>query len=279
MAVHTPNFLSSPLWMTTPWKLRPKRAIDRLVDCMCEASSIYQENDRIQHLGPVEKLESWLKSLAKCWQMDAMLQDVYREYETDFPQPMYWSVLSKEPNSADDPIRGKVFPVAYRFVNMTVARSLMLHWAISLLVWSGLSLLYQGIASLEFDGETAHCSNFPDCETFQDDMCHCRYLRLQPSGSYKYDISHLTLLGHRSDPKCLMNNVCQSVEYCLDSEIAVWGTWSAGTPLILIYETVKYFPGLEREVLWMEATLRKLQGRGLRLLNYTTSLNQPRASS
>ncbi|EEA28691.1 conserved hypothetical protein [Talaromyces marneffei ATCC 18224] len=268
-----------PLWMTMPWKLRPKRAIDRLVDCLCEASTIFQENDRIQRLGPVEKLESWLESLAKCWKMDSTLQDVYKEYETDFPQPMYWSVLSKETNSADDSIRGKVFPVAYRFPNMTVARSLMLYWAISLLICNGLSLLYQGIASLEFDAGDSHCSNFPECELFYDNMCHCRYLRLQPLGSYKYDISHFPSLGHRADPRISISDVCQSIEYCFDTDIAVWGTWSAGTPLTLVYETVKYLPGLEREVRWMEATLRKLQGRGLRILNYTTTFNQPRVYS
>lgn len=275
MANHVPGFLSSPLWMTTPWKLRPKSAIDRLVDCLCEASSIFQENDRVLRLGPVEKLDAWLESLAKCWQMDAMLQDIYKEYETDFPQPMYWSVLSKEPNSADDPIRGKVFPVAYKFCNMTVARSLMLYWAVSLLVWNGLTLLYMGIASLELDASDAHCSNFPQCEKFHDNMCHCRYLRLQSSGSCKYDLSHLPRLGHRKHFKSLINDVCQSMEYCLESGIAFWGTWSAGTPLTLVYETVKSYPGLERELRWMEATLRKLQERGLRILNYTTTLDQP----
>lgn len=279
MANHVRSFLSSHLWMTTPWMLRPKRAMDRLVDCLCEASSIFQENDRILHLGPVEKLESWLESLAKCWELDAVLQDVYKEYETDFPQPMYWSVLSKQSNSADDPVRGKVFPVAYRFCSMAVARSLMMYWAVSLLTWNGLSLLYMGIASLEFDARNAHCSNFPDCEAFQDNMCHCRYLRHQPSGSYSYDISHFPSLGHRTNFKSLIDDVCQSIEYCLESEIAVWGTWSAGTPLTLVYETVKHYPGLEREVHWMEAALRKLQGRGLRILNYSTTLSQPRVDS
>lgn len=258
--------------MAGPWKLRPKRAMDRLIDCLCEASIIYQENDRVEHLDPVDKLESWLEMLSKCWEMDMVIQSVYEQCEKEFPKPMYWSVLSKETSPADDLVRGKVFPVAYKFSNIKVARSLMMSWAISLLVWTGLSLLYQGIASLEFDAGDAHCSNFPECEAFDDNMCHCKHLQQQPSGSYKYDISHFPPLGHRTNPKCLVDNVCQSIEYCLHSDIAVWGIWSAGTPLTMIYETAKTLPGLEREIMWMEAMLRKLQARGLRILNYTTSV-------
>jgi hypothetical protein len=274
MANHEPSFLSSTKWMTGPWKLHSKRAMDRLVDCLCEASSIYQENDRIEHLSSVDKLESWLRSLSKCWQMDAVIRSVFEEFEKEFPQPMYWSVLSKDDNPADDLVRGKVFPVAYKFPSIKVARLLMMYWAVSFLVWTGLSLLYQGIASLEFDPGDAHCSSFPECEAFDDNMCHCKYLRPQPSGSYRYDVSHFPSLGHRADPKCLVDNVCQSIEYCLNSDVAVWGTWSAGTPLTLIYETAKTFPGCGRKVVWMEATLRKLQERGLRILNYTTSVPQ-----
>lgn len=275
MAIHKPSFLSSPSWMTGPWKYRSKRATDRLVDCLCEASSIYQENDRVDRLGSIDKLESWLQSISKCWRMDAMIQDVFKELETNFSQPMYWSVLSKDDTLIDDIFHGKIFPVAYRFSSLRVASSLMMYWAISFMVWTGLILLYTGIASLEFDAEDAHCSSFPKCESFDDNMCHCRYLRLQPSGSYKYDVSHFRPLGHRTDPCHLLDNVCQSIEYCLSCDAAVWGTWSAGTPLTLIYETAKAFPGMEKKISWMEATLRKLQERGLRIVNYTTTINQP----
>lgn len=277
MADHIPTFLSSPLWMNVPWKLHSKRPLDLLVDCLCEASLIYQEDDRVKHLGPTQKLEFWLKSLQKCWQMDTLLQDIYHAFETDFVQPMYWSVLSKEPNSADDPILGKVFPVAYRFVDLAVARLLMIYWAVSLLVWNGLSLLHYGIASLEFCAEDAHCLHSLECRAFWNDPCHRGNFQRQPSGTYKYDISRLPSLGHRINSHLLVNNVCQSVEYCLESKENIWGPWSAGTPLTLTYETAKFFPQMRREVKWMEATLRKLQDRGLRILSYSTSMNHSKS--
>jgi hypothetical protein len=208
--------------------------------------------------------------------MDIILQEVYDDLEKEFSSPMYWSVLATEPNTADDPIRGKVFPVAYNFPNMTVARSLMLYWACRLLVWAGFLFLYRGILELEIEAADARCSNYPDCAMFDDGMCYCRHLVEKPAGCYKFDPSLLKPLDYRTDLRLLIYNVCQSVEYCLKSGLTMFSSWSAGTPLSFVYETTKAFPGFERELAWMEATLRKLQHSGLRIIKYSTTINSPK---
>lgn len=274
MANHQPSFLSTPLWMEGPFREHPKRPLDRLVDCLCEAPAIYKDADILLNFTPLKQLEFHLVSITKCWEMDSTLQDVYNDLEKEFSSPMYWSVLATEPNLADDPIRGKVFPVAYHFPNLAVARSLMLYWSCRLLVWTGFFFLYSGIADLEFETADARCSNFPDCAMFDDDMCHCRYLVAKSAGWYQFDRSLLKPLDNRTDLKLLTYNVCQSVEYCLNSGV-LFGSWSVSTPLSFVYETTKNFPGYERERAWMEATLRKLQDNGLRIIEYSTTINSP----
>ncbi|CRG84212.1 hypothetical protein PISL3812_01529 [Talaromyces islandicus] len=157
--------------MEGPFTIQPKRPLDRLIDCLCEAPAIYKDADLVANSGPLERLEFHLSSIAKCWKMDTILQEVHDDLEKDFSSPMYWSVLATEPNTADDP----------------------------------------------------------------------------------------------------------SVEYCLKSGIRMFSSWSAGTPLSFVYETTKAIPGFERELAWMEATLRKLQHSGLRIIKYSTTINSPKS--
>ncbi|KAH8705237.1 hypothetical protein BGW36DRAFT_285686 [Talaromyces proteolyticus] len=270
-----PSFLSTSLWMEDPWKEQPKRPLDRLMDCLCEAPAIYKTGDQVETLTPLESLEFHLDSISKLWKIDATLEGVYDDFAKEFPCPMYWSVLSTEPSSADDPILGKVFPVAYDFPYLKVARSLMMYWSCRFLVWAGFFYLYHGVMEIDIDAMDAHCSNYPDCALFDDGMCHCRHLVVQQSGHYRYDKSHLKPLEFRLDLKSLVYNVCQSVEYCMKSSVPIFGVWSVTTPLSLVYETVKHIPGFKREVAWMEAALRKLQASGVRIIDYSTSINNP----
>lgn len=261
--------------MEGPFREHTKRPLDRLIDCLCQAPAIYKDADTFANSPPLKRLEFHLGCITKCWEMDSILQGVYNDLEKEFSSPMYWSVLATEPNSADDPIRGKVFPVAYHFPNLTVAGSLMLYWSCRFLVWTGFFFLYSGIVNIEIEAADARCSNFPDCAMFNDDMCHCRYLVAKSAGWYQYDQSLLKPLDNRTDLRLLAYNVCQSVEYCLNSGIPLFGSWSVSTPLSFVYETIKHFPGFERERAWMEATLRKLQDSGLRIIKYSTTINSP----
>lgn len=263
--------------MEGPFRIQPKRPLDRLVDCLCQAPAIYKDADAAASYAPLKQLEFHLSCISKCWEMDTILQEVYDDLEKEFSSPMYWSVLATEPNPADDPVLGKVFPVAYHFSNLTVARSLMLYWSCRLLVWTGFFFLYSGILEIDIEAAEARCSNYPDCAMFDDDMCHCRYLVEKSAGWYKYDQSLLRPLDDRTDLRLLTNNVCQSVEYCMKSGIPMFGSWSCSTPLSFVYETTKSFPGFKRERAWMEATLRKLQESGLRIIKYSTTIDNPQS--
>jgi hypothetical protein len=278
MANRQPSFLSTPLWMEGPFRVQPKRPVDRIIDCLCQAPAIYKDAEAFENSAPLKQLEFHIGCITKCWEMDSILQEVYDDLGKEFPSPMYWSVLATEPNPADDPIRGKVFPVAYHFPNLIVARSLMLYWSSRLLVWTGFFFLYSGILNIEIEAAEARCSNYPDCAVFDDDMCHCRYLVEKSTGWYQYDQSRLRPLDGRKDLRLLTYNVCQSVEYCLNNGVPLFGSWSVSTPLSFVYETTKNFPDFERELAWMEATLRKLQENGLRIIKYSTTINNPKAA-
>lgn len=275
MANNRTSFLSTPLWMDGPFKVQGKGPLDRLVDCLCQAPAIYEAAETVSRLGPTRKLEFHIDSIAKCWEMDSTLQEVYNSLKEDFPSPMFWSVLATEPNPADDPVRGKVFPVSYQFPDLTVARSLMFYWSCRLMVWTGFFYLYRGILNIEIEEAEARCQNYPKCAILSETTCHCRHLVAKSPGRYQYDQARLRPLDFRTDLKSLTDNVCQSVEYCMKTGIGVFGLWSVSTPLTIVYETAKNFPNFDREIAWMEATLRELQRNGLRIIQYSTTIDQP----
>ncbi|KAL1965852.1 hypothetical protein VTN77DRAFT_5173 [Rasamsonia byssochlamydoides] len=266
LEAHHPTFLSDPPWMQGPWKDTPKRLLDRLVDCLAVAPGIIKQSDGFKNLRSKQLLDSALDIVRQCWQLDAALQGIYEDLKEETSGPLYWSVLSEEDNPADDPKHGKVFPVAFQFSDLKMAGTLMMYWAITVMLWSGLCSLYQFIATIEMDPVDAYCPHYPNCR--DDTFCRCRNLILTPSGSLRFNPSKLPPLGHRIDfmtPAC---NVCQSVEYCLKSPMMIAGVFAVSAPLNMVFETVRHNPGCARETAWMKATLEKIQNKGVRILKY-----------
>lgn len=268
MEMRQPNFLSEPRWMEGPWKDSPKRLLDRLVDCLALAPGIFKQSDDFRNLRSRRLLESALDIARQCWQLDAALQSIYDDLERETPGPLYWSVLSEDDNPADDPEHGKVFPVAYQFPDLKMASTLMMYWAITVMLWSGMCGLYQFIATIEVDALDAYCLGYPNCLREPDSACHCADLIMTSAGSLRFDLSRLPPLGHRTDFLSPARNVCQAVEYCLKNSVLMGGAFVVSAPLNIVFDTVKHDTRFARETAWMRAALEKVQKRGLRILKY-----------
>jgi hypothetical protein len=261
------NFLSSPLWLEGPWKGRPKRVSDRLIDFLAMGPSIFQQVERFQTLRSKPLLNLVLEIVDHCWAVAKALQEIYEDLERESVGSLYWPTLSEHPNAADDPAIGKVFTVAFQFPDLAAARTLMMYWALAVMVWSGMSSLYSFIPTIEVDPADAFCLDYPDC--VDPDSCVCRHLTPTASGSLQYDASTLPSLGHRADYLTPARNVCQSVEYCCNTAFPMFGVFSVSTPLIMVFETMRHDPRFASETAWMAATLNTIQNRGLRILNYS----------
>lgn len=268
MEMRQPTFLSEPLWMEGPWKDSPKRLLDRLVDCLALAPGIFKQSDDFKNLRSRGLLDSALDITRKCWQLDTTLQSIYNDLEKETPGPLYWSVLSEEDNQADDPEHGKVFPVAFQFPDLRMAGTMMMYWATTVVLWSGMCELYHFIPTIEVDAVDAYCFNYPNCLRKPDSPCHCADLITTSSGSLRFDLSRLPPLGHRTDFLSHARNVCQSVEYCLKNPMQMGGAFTVTAPLSMVFETVKHDARCARETAWMRAALKKVQKRGLRILKY-----------
>ena len=132
-----------------------------------------------------------------------------------------------------------VFPVAYQFENMEMARTCTVYWASLAILWSGMKYVYSLLAPA------------------------ASYLPLLAPGS------SLPPLEHRTDTASLAKNICQSVEY-IESQSPSNGAITIVFPLKVAIETmadsVAAGEGCEKELEWAKALMMRLAS-GAKLLN------------
>ena len=256
---HQSTYLSTSAWRSKPWKTQPKRPFDQVFDFFALAPGLFGQADEIKDLNSHSALNKILEIVARCWEVDAGLERFYAELEAITLGPLYWPELSKEKSPADDEDLGKVFPIAFHFLNLSTADTLMFYWATLLMLWSGLCLLYQAIPDLDLNCQEIDCScTLCKDKTIEGGNAHIR----------RFDMTQLPPLNHRSDFVSVAWNICQSVEYCMQDSMLGLGPASVTAPLQIVIETLKEIPGYGREVFWAKEVLDRVTRRGLRILKY-----------
>ncbi|KAJ8097218.1 hypothetical protein POJ06DRAFT_262784 [Lipomyces tetrasporus] len=101
----------------------------------------------------------------------------------------------------------------------------MLYWSLAVMVWAGLCALYESITTIEIDPVDAFCPEYRDC--VDPYSCACRRLVPTSSSSLRYHVTKLPPLGHRADYLTPARNVCQSVEFCLNTAFPIFGGFSS----------------------------------------------------
>jgi hypothetical protein len=121
--------MSRPEWLEVPFRGHPKTPFHQLLDIVAPLPGIIEQGYHIRGSDPASRLIAMLGIIDSCWKIDAKLRRFYEELERTSLGPLYWPELSKDENPADDAELGKVFPVAFHFLNPRMAHICMLYWA------------------------------------------------------------------------------------------------------------------------------------------------------
>jgi hypothetical protein len=260
------TYLSSPPWTDLPWKSHEKTQYHKFLDTMALLPQVIadgygifgmmQRAAKTQTLDPSALLVKILELIDRCWKLDAKLQAFYVELEQENLGHLHWPELSAGIiTTADESELGKVFPVAFQFLNIKMAQICMLYWASSAILWSGMVFMYKLIAGFQAQAallQPPEDADSPDNENGTPPI---------------FSISQLPPLEHRVDIAPLAKNICQSVEYVQHEDQGLWKT-RAVVPLKVAIETFHDAPGCERELEWGLAAMESITGGGVRILGH-----------
>ena len=194
---------------------------------------------------PLSLLPQVLALLSECWKLDTKLNAFYKRLARSTTRPVYWARLSNGFNQSikAEGVNGDdgavVFPVAYQFENMEMARTCTVYWASLAILWSGMKYVYSLLKPV------------------------ASYLPLLAPGS------SLPPLEHRTDTASLAKNICQSVEY-IQFQSPASGPMLVVFPLKVAIETmadsVAAGEGCEKELEWAKALIQRVAS-GAKLLS------------
>lgn len=238
---HASSFLADPSWLEVPWQHTPKSPYERVLDLLLEIPGLLADADEMlqapEHSHP--KLASGI--FWKYWRLDARLQDLQRELESDAAGPLYWPVLSSLESSADDHILGKVFPAVFEFPDLRTANTMMLLWTTMAMARAGCTGLHGYMQELSIKGQSQAVSMFRQLPSLE---------------SCESWIS-------------LARNACQCVEYCVKEPASGFARLTASVPLQVLTGYLQGDSRGRRELVWTYGMLERISKRGMRLLQYT----------
>jgi hypothetical protein len=194
---------------------------------------------------PLSLLKQLLTLIHRSWELDARLQDFYRQLQGESSEPLYWPRLS---NRYNKPIElqgaeeeGEIFPVSFHFKDIDTCLNCMRYWATLAILWSGMKFSYTLLSSLK-SSSLAAVSEIS---------------------------SQIPPLEHRADVAAMAKNICQSVEYLI-AENSQTSSGRAMFPLKVAVEALGDLrdSGCEREFEWAKGVIGKIAGRGARIMRH-----------
>ena len=228
-------------WMEQPWEVIPKTFMSRVVDCLAKSPKILQGVRLLNGLSPEGQLDLYHDLIRECWQIDEVLDMVWVEMQDATPHSLYWPVPSQMKYASTDDATENPFPVVFCFTSLECATTLILLWAVRVMLWSGLGHLYAGLAILDSSMVSTTAADHPP----------------------------LPALGHRRDYLSMAHHVCQSTEYILQDEQLLAGPLSISPALGIVLDTLRDQPRYAREVAWLRTVLGVVRERGLGLLKHS----------
>lgn len=233
--------------MEHPWKGKLKTTFTQIVDCLAHAPGILESVHLLFRLDQIDQADLCHALILECWHVDERLGEILNKIQQATPDPLYWPVQSRMDFLSDSESLRNFFPVVFHFADIETANSLILLWAIRVMLWSGLCNLYRvrDLGHSIFDHATT-----PVFPCISDD---------EPS---------LPPLDHRRGYITMVHQVCQSVEYILEHQTLLAGPLSIAPALGIVLESLRGQPHYAREVKWLRAAVEVARQRGLSLLNY-----------
>jgi hypothetical protein len=134
LEVRQSTFLTDAPWTDSPYEITPKNPSDQLLDFLGLTSIILKRLDGLKHLRSDMYLPTALGIIDSCWKIDADLDLWYKDLEEKSPGPLYWPKFSVDEDPTSDSELGKLFPVAYHFVDVRMAHVVTLFWTTQLIL-------------------------------------------------------------------------------------------------------------------------------------------------
>ncbi|KAJ5623732.1 hypothetical protein N7510_000041 [Penicillium lagena] len=224
-----PSFMAQAEWIEKPWHKFAKQPIDRIIDCIAHIPRLLHQLQLFENLSPEDQRFLGLSLMAEFRSLDTTLQSIYSMLNDSVEGPLYWSALSRHYEPAEEPLKGPLFPIAFHFPNVKTAGHLMMYWATCALLWTGWHETYQKLEQLNENLPPG----LPSCDVLP-----------------------------------MITNVCQSAEFCLDETNQLIGVFIASTPLAICKAILSNKARHQQHFAWIQATLERLQTRGIRILRY-----------
>lgn len=180
---------------------------------------------------------STLDLISQCWRLNTELTILYDDVVNGEDGLQCWTVLSNRHAWA---VEGIVFPLAFNFHNLDDANTMLMIWSTQTILWHGMTQLYGLLEQLRAMASEINQSEMISLPPL---TCHMNYV----TAAF---------------------NIFQAAEYCLKDEFLDFGPKSIAAPLRIAIDTLKIYSQYEREISWGRAVLRRIQTRGLRILNF-----------
>ena len=221
------SYLAEIQWKTVPWELVPKTLEHCLMDAIVEIPGIQEEFDFLESLiQSDETFQRRAKLIQRAWAVDSDMEKWSALARSETNASPYWPEFSVTDNATDDPQLGKVFPIAYRFVNMGTAQMQLYYWAGKILLHRTLRLTYKalrGFVSVDAVGHSAINSkdnSGRSCSSAKSEV-------LTEDDGFREPSFDVASLPDCPDGSTLWENAChiaQSMEYCTSDEMRLLGS-------------------------------------------------------
>jgi hypothetical protein len=230
------------MWRNIPFSKFPKTPLQQVLDLVLDASALARRADQLLKLPPEEQISLAVKLIEEGISLDGAMQEFYLGLEEYFGGLVYW-INDSNSEALDD-----YGAVSYVFPNYHTGTTMMLFWATTTVMWSGICQLYCLLGSLTtlvptVDGKLTG--------QFCDD-----------GDKQEFILQHFSRF---SDFRTMACNVCRSVEFCMQEEL---GMSSMSCPLSMIIKGLECWPGFESEISWAKSKLERIYRNGMRIVKF-----------
>ena len=219
---------TSPEWQSAPWR-KHKKGLDQLLyDIGAELATILADADRLKLTRSNRAFSTErMKLVEDCQKLEDKLEAWYDQLSQEIPSPHYWAEFSNMQNPIDDREGRKIFPIAFRYANIYIAKILIDYWALSILLSSTSLLAYQSLTA----EMKPHGPEHP-----ADDQ-HARAKAVVPRG---HAIPAPRISQRPGSIKTMADSIAQSMEYCLLKDMGTLGPQWALFGLRVAMQTYRY---------------------------------------
>ncbi|KAL9608092.1 MAG: hypothetical protein Q9167_007054 [Letrouitia subvulpina] len=233
---HRSTYLSEPDWATIPFEESGKDLWNQVLDYVARAPRILGQTDKFKYIPIIARLPLTLEIIDECWKIDAELEKLEQKLNANMQEPPYTIQISAMAERFSSNLSiSNAFPTVFYFPNLRMASTMILYWAILLILWTGMSALYTQVTIIKMMDPSAASVELP-------------------------------FLGHRTGFIAVARNILQSFEYCMQDSMREMGPSTLAAPLDIVVETLKDYPQYSQEVAWAEEALGIISQRSLRYL-------------